>query len=132
MSDHKFNNTKVLNLEPSDFSGKILTFKVQNMPGIVLVFVWASYCGHCVNAVPTFVTLASRHNKNTLDHNSITITALQGDSKDPSDKEILAIFQKLTPIRGYPTILIFKNGDFLHQYKGDRTLDAIESYLTSI
>jgi thiol-disulfide isomerase/thioredoxin len=132
MSDHKFNNTKVLNLEPSDFSGKTLTVKGQKMRGIALVFVWASYCGHCINSVPTVSTLASSFNKNILDHNSITIMAVQGDSKDQSDKDTLAKLQNLTRIQGYPTILIFKNGEFLHVYNGDRSLDTIKSYLTRL
>lgn len=130
MSEHKFNNTKVLNLEPSDFSGKTLTIKGQKMRGIALVFVWASYCGHCINAVPTVTTLASSFNKNILDNNSITIMAVQGDSKDQSDKETLAKLQ--THIQGYPTILIFKNGEFLNVYNGDRSLDTIKSYLTRL
>jgi thiol-disulfide isomerase/thioredoxin len=129
MSKHHFNNTKVANLEPSDFSGKTLTIKGQNMPGKTSALVWASYCGHCNTVAPIFAKLASRNNKNTIDDYSITITAVQGDSKDPSDKETLAILQNLTPIRGYPTILIFKNGEFSYQYNGDRTVEAIESDL---
>jgi thiol-disulfide isomerase/thioredoxin len=132
MSKHHFNNTKVANLEPSDFSGKTLTVKGQKMHGIALVFVWASYCGHCINSVPTVSTLASSFNKNILDHNSITIMAVQGDSKDQSDKDTLAKLQNLTRIQGYPTILIFKNGEFLHVYNGDRSLDTIKSYLTRL
>lgn len=132
MSEHKFNNTKVLNLEPSDFSGKTLTIKGQKMRGIALVFVWASYCGHCINSVPTVTTLASSFNKNILDNNSITIMAVQGDSKDQSDKETLAKLHTLTHIQGYPTILIFKNGEFLKVYNGDRSLDTIKSYLTRL
>jgi thiol-disulfide isomerase/thioredoxin len=96
------------------------------------VFVWASYCGHCINSVPTVSTLASSFNKNILDHNSITIMAVQGDSKDQSDKDTLAKLQNLTRIQGYPTILIFKNGEFLHVYNGDRSLDTIKSYLTRL
>jgi thiol-disulfide isomerase/thioredoxin len=134
MTQHSFNNTKVYHLEPSDFSstGKTITVKGQKIPGITLVFVWASYCGHCLKAMQAISDLARKYNSNKVNSNSITIASVQGDSNDKLDKETLAILQKLTAISGYPTILIFKDGEFSGIYNGDRSASAIDSHLRAI
>ena len=129
MSEHKLNNSKILNLDGSDFSGKTLTVKGQKLPGKTIVFAWASYCGHCIHAIPAITQLAKKYNKNRVDAKSITIAAVQGDGKD---LQPLNIIQTVTSIKGYPTILIFVNGEFNQQYNGDRSASAIEEYLSKL
>ena len=128
MSKHSFNNTKVFYLEPSDFDG----LKIK-MHGTTLVFVWASYCGHCLNAMPIVKNLSNKHNKYinnklTTTSHSINIANVQGDG----DKRVLAIIENTVSIKGYPTILIYRNGDFKNVYSGARDVDDIESYLNRL
>ena len=134
MSQHKFNNTKVVNLEGSDFTGKSLTIsKKKKFPGVVLVFIWSSYCGFCLNAVPALAQVAEKHNnKTTVNSKSITITAAQADSDRQNDKAAVDILSSISPINGVPQFFLFKNGEFKGVYNGDRSPAAIESYLMSV
>ena len=133
MSQHKFNNTKVRNLEGSDFTGKSLTISKKKFPGVVLVFIWSSYCGFCLNAVPALAQVAEKHNnKTTVNSNSITITAVQADSDKQNDKAAVDILSSISLINGVPQFFVFKNGEFKGVYNGDRSPAAIESYLMKV
>ena len=129
MSKHDFNNTNVLHLEASDFSGKTLTVNGQKLPGITVVFTYASYCGHCLNAMPEIIKLAKKYNKSHVNDKSVTVACVQGDG---NDRKPLTILGSIVDIPGYPTFLVFKNGEFVATYNGARTLEGIESHLKTI
>lgn len=82
----------------------------------------SSTCGACVAAAPFFEQLKSKGTLDLPDGSSVTVRVL--DSK--TDK---AEFDKMN-IQYYPTIL-YKVGDNVKEYKGDRTLDGVMGFLKS-
>lgn len=79
-------------------------------------------CGHCVKAAPEFEKLQSEIQKVKLrDGSSVTLRMLDADT----DKAEIASLG----IRGYPTILFFKDGQRI-EYDGARTSDGVIQFLS--
>lgn len=79
-------------------------------------------CGHCVKAAPEFEKLKEEIKKVKLrDGSSVTVRILDADT-DKGEISSLGI-------RGYPTILFFKDGQRF-EYEGARTSDGIIQFLS--
>jgi len=128
--NHKFNNTKVINLESIDFDNNKLIVNGQNFPGKVLILIWASYCGHCMTASEQYKQIVDRYNNSTtLGADSITLASVQSDGPE-KDRKAVGILEKIAgPIQGVPTYLYFKNGKFVQVYNGGRDANSIVSFL---
>lgn len=80
---------------------KDLMEHVDKVP-IVVVIVYAPWCGHCKAAMPNFLRDAKIHNTGDKIH----LCAANGDEADPE-------FLKKHGVRGFPTLLVFYNGEKL-------------------
>jgi thiol-disulfide isomerase/thioredoxin len=90
--------------------------------GNELVIVKAEWCGHCKRALPEFEKLVSASPMKLKDGSSVTIRMLD-EKANKSEVEPLNV-------RGFPTILLFKDGTRL-EYEGERTYNGVMSFLES-
>jgi thiol-disulfide isomerase/thioredoxin len=87
----------------------------------VVIAKWEQ-CGHCIKAKPEFDALAERLPEVKLrDGSSVTLRTLDADS----DKDEIASLG----IKGYPTILFFKDGQRFEYNQHPPTADGIISFL---
>jgi thiol-disulfide isomerase/thioredoxin len=117
--------TDVIYLEDEDFSNKELKLK-----GLVIIFIFASWCGHCKNAHPEYQKFANemKNNKN------ITIACIQSDGKREGEQLISKKLPTLIEgFRGFPTIVAFKDGKYVGTLSGSRNekgfLDFAKKYM---
>ena len=97
-------------------------FQSGGAGGNELVIVKAEWCGHCKRALPEFEKLVSASPMKLKDGSSVTIRMLD-EKANKSEVEPLNV-------RGFPTILLFKDGTRL-EYEGERTYNGVMSFLES-
>jgi len=90
--------------------------------GNELVIVKAEWCGHCKRALPEFEKLVASSPMKLKDGSAVTIRMLD-EKANKSEVEPLNV-------RGFPTILLFKDGTRL-EYEGERTYNGVMSFLES-
>ncbi|XP_033640968.1 thioredoxin domain-containing protein 5-like [Asterias rubens] len=85
--------------------------------GYTFVKFFAPWCGHCKRLAPTFDELALKlEDKPGLAAAEVDCT---------QQKQICSKHQ----VKGYPTMLLFKNGEYVEKYTGGRTLDNMYSFM---
>ena len=89
--------------------------KVLKSTGLVVVDVYADWCGPCKKLTPTIEALASKGTDN-----------LQFYKLDADNSQQL--LQKYS-VRGIPTLLMFKDGQFVHSLVGNQPAEVIEAEL---
>lgn len=88
--------------------------------GAEIVIAKWEHCGHCIKAMPEFETLMKKPAPTLKDGSSVRIRMIDAE-KDKAEIESLGI-------RGYPTILFFKDGQRI-EYDGPRTAEGVISFL---
>jgi len=123
----KYLEKPVAYLQSSDFNsnGNLINPDIPNdIP--VLLMIQANYCGHCTNAKPAFQSVA-----NSTD--DIFCATIQMDGDEPGEKEIGAIVKKIDPkFSGFPDYVVYKNGKMVANYTGDRSVQDLKKFITSL
>ena len=116
-------NVPLLELTSKNFNnGKL------NINDLIIILVYAPWCGHCQVFKPEYSKFAENTFNNGKRH--YKVAQLNGD--DYSD---IARSWKVT---GYPTVLIFKHGkpintaDGTGAFTGNRTEGALTNFMSSI
>ncbi|XP_038051895.1 thioredoxin domain-containing protein 5-like [Patiria miniata] len=106
--------------EPRESKVVILTedsFPEGISKGLTFVKFFAPWCGHCKKLAPTFEDLARKvEDKPGLTAAKVDCTV----HKTTCSKH---------EVKGYPTLMLFKNGNFVEKYSGSRSLDDMYSYM---
>ena len=84
----------------------------------VLVLYYSPRCGHCTAMMPEWDKVDNAHKGDSL----IEVKKVNGDKE--SDKAASA------GIEGYPTIILYTGGE-KNTFTGDRTAEALESFLVT-
>jgi protein disulfide-isomerase-like protein len=87
----------------------------QVKEGKKVVLFYADWCGHCKKLKPVWEKAAEKVNKE--EKRMIMVNC--GDDKK-GDSDIMSKYN----IKGYPTIMIFEDGEH-KEYNGERTLDDL-------
>lgn len=103
----------VLEFTDSDFDSGIAEHDT------VLVMFYAPWCGHCKKLKPEF-----EHAAKTLVSNDPPVALAKVDCTE-GGKETCNRFG----VRGYPTVKIFKGGEFSQEYNGPRESSGIVKYM---
>ena len=83
--------------------------------GLWLVWFFADWCGHCKTMVPEWSNLK----KNNC--HSLNLAKVRDDYVSQINND--------TPVQGYPTIILYKNGELVGIHNGERTSDSFNDYV---
>jgi len=103
----------VLDLTDSNFSDQVKGKE------ILLIEFYAPWCGHCKRLAPEYEKAATTLLKNDPPIPIAKVDCV-GEGKESCTKY---------GVSGYPTIKIFRNGDFSQEYDGPRDAPGIVSYM---
>ncbi|PNF35559.1 Protein disulfide-isomerase A3 [Cryptotermes secundus] len=105
--------TDVIELSDDDFSARISEHET------VLVMFYAPWCGHCKKLKPEYAKAAE-----LIKYNEPPVLLAKVDCTE-AGKETCNKFG----VTGYPTLKIFRNGEFSQEYNGPREAAGIVKYL---
>lgn len=88
------------------------------MSKLVIVDIWAEWCGPCKKFAPIFESLKEKY----LEHEFIKVDADKEDSQ--------AVLQKFS-VRGIPTILIIRDNELVFSHAGILSQAAMESVIAT-
>lgn len=103
----------VVDLGDSDFSTKLAEHETA------LVMFYAPWCGHCKRLKPEYAKAAEELLRNDPPINLFKVDCTEA-GKETCNKN---------SVNGYPTLKIFRNGEFSQEYNGPREASGIVKYM---
>nr|XP_039254772.1 thioredoxin domain-containing protein 5-like isoform X1 [Styela clava] len=95
------------------------TFNDHISEGNHFIKFFAPWCGHCQRMEPAWKALAAKYNDDAVKISRVDCTKNQ---KICGSKGV----------RGYPTLIWFKNGEEVEKYQGGRSLEDFEEYVVKM
>jgi len=111
-ADEDVDESDVLVLNNDNFDSEI----AKNP--LILVEFYAPWCGHCKRLKPEYAKAATE-----LKQFNIPIAKVDADAE--SNKALASKYG----VRGFPTIKLFRDGKAVSDYQGDRSVNAIVSFM---
>lgn len=123
MSDMKKFNTLIPYMEVHDFDSD---GNLKNLNGVVVILVWASWCPHCQHIKPAYADAAEQLKGKVL------FVCAQQDGDKESEKKCVELLSRTKDIKGFPSILLYKNGKMVKKHNGDRSVKGLIDFAKSI
>lgn len=107
------------------FCSEVIVLKSDNFQQIsssednLLVEFYAPWCGHCQSLEPEYEKAAA-----ALKERGIKVAKVDATIEDKLAEKY--------GVSGYPTLKLFKKGEFAKDYKGQRSSDAIVKFMTAV
>ena len=115
-------------LEDTDFSDTSLLESRGNQKSYV-VFIFSSGCHFCVEAFPEFDKFATSMAEST----EVCVRCIQADGERDSEKRLGGRLRNIIKgFRGFPTIVIFRDGKHIDTHKGDRTESGFRKFVEKV
>lgn len=108
INDFQINTDGTVNINPTIFN---------DQPG--LLFVWATWCSHCVRFKPIFEELATKLNKGTSTFPCVTLESAEFKSEKGNK------LSNSLHVKGYPTLLWCHKNKVIGEYNGNRDLNTM-------
>lgn len=104
----------IYNIQLQDFEKRVLTVSHQR---IVLVDFWAEWCPPCLAIAPKLEQVVQAH------HGQIALAKLEVDDGD--NMKLAGRYQ----VRGFPTIILFRQGEEKARFSSARPKSYIEEFI---
>lgn len=112
-------------LEDVDFdsNGNLINSQIKDKVVVILIF--ASWCGHCKNFKPIYQEFATKMNGS-----NVFVAAIQDDGERESEKRLMKKIKTIkSDFRGFPDVVLYKNGRRVDKDLGDRSLEGLMSFV---
>lgn len=96
----------------------------QGEDGVKLIIAKADWCGHCRKAAPEFAKLKQASPLMLGNGQKVIVEELDADK----DKDAVAALG----VKGFPTLMAVKPGGEQVEYPGERTYDAVVTFLQGL
>lgn len=112
-------------LEDDDFTNNGLLSLNESRP--VLVMIQGSYCGYCTKMKPEYQKAADKVKK-------CKFTTIELDGKLESEQKLAKRLDHILPItiKGVPTVIAYKGGNFYKEYTGDRSEQSLIEFANNL
>ena len=98
-----------------DNDTNLMKFNNEHSKGVWFVWFYANWCGHCMHMMPHWDELAN-NNKH-----GVRLAKVRDD--------FIPKLNTTPPVEGYPTIILYKDGNVEETYRGERSGDAFNNFL---
>ncbi len=111
-------------LGPNEVKITAANFKseVEDYKGVVLVDVYASWCPHCQKLAPVITEIADDYK------GKVKVGKLDANNQKPEVKANFD-FAVAKGLQGYPTVWIYKDGQKVEEFSGEKEKDEIKALL---
>jgi thiol-disulfide isomerase/thioredoxin len=96
---------------------QIISLDQEKKKGIVLIWFYATWCGHCIDMEGEWDKLRKKSPKG-LNLAKIESSNMDNYRKSPGEEEL----------RGYPTLRLYSKGDLIKEYDGERSYEGIYNF----
>ena len=108
------NNPAIFNVDVEDFERRVLDASAERP---VLVDLWADWCAPCLVIAPVLEAFITEH------HGEILLAKVEVDEGE--NMKLAGKFQ----VRGFPTVILFEQGQEVARFSGAKTLGYIRSFV---
>lgn len=114
--------TDKLNENEVEFTACNFDAEVKQAKGVVVVDAYASWCPHCQKLAPIIAQIANDY------VGKAKVGKMNANNQDPAMKENFD-YARANGLEGYPTVWIYKDGNLVDSFSGERSYDEIKALI---
>jgi thioredoxin-like negative regulator of GroEL len=99
---------------------KLIALDKEKKSGIVLIWFYATWCGHCNDMEGDWNKLSNNHPKG-INLAKVESEDMSNYNKSPGEEEL----------RGFPTLRLYDKGNMIQEYQGNRDYNSIYNFVNS-